>query len=160
MNPLYALAALCLFVQACKSTVKSQNTEDTPASFEEHFADEHTMLLTGEGIAPASLADQGEKALGYARLDARLDAEKKFRDVCYGVAIRPCEPRRRVSVRLAEALKKDLRSTREKCSPATTTEPAACRIDFEFRFEGIRRLCENVRSEDAMKIVTAGCGAF
>jgi hypothetical protein len=118
------------------------------------------MLLSGEGIAPASLSGQGEKALGYARLDARLDAERKFRDTCYGVSIRPCEPKRRLEPRLAEALKKDLRATREKCSPATATEPAACRIDFEFRYEGIRRLCENARSEDAMKIVTAGCGAW
>lgn len=122
--------------------------------------DENTMLLVGDGIAPPSLSAHGEKALAYARLDARLDAERKFGDTCYGVSIRPCESRRRVEPRVAEALKKDLRPTREKCFPAAAAEPASCRIYFEFRYAGIRSLCESARSEDSMKILSAGCGAW
>lgn len=160
MNGLVAVLIFGLFVQACKSAGKPQTTEDSSRDFEEHFTDEHTMLLTGEGTALASFAVQSDEALAFARLDARLNAERKFGDICYGNSLRPCEPRRSIEPRVAEALKKDLRPTREKCMPATAAAPISCRVHFEFRYAGIRRLCENARREDAVKILSAGCGAW
>lgn len=160
MIRLHGILAICLVLPACRSTEKPGAATDIPVSFEEFFKDDHTMILLGNGIAPPALSAKAEKALAYARLDARIDAERKFGDICYGVSIRPCEPKRRVEPRVAATLQKDLQQIREECHAATAADPAYCRVHFEFHFEGIRQLCENARSEDGMKILAAGCGAW